>query len=198
MARPGPAERLAILRRRRDVAVRYLHGETQYEIAAAIGLDQSGVCRDLHWVYDQWLEDSKLARGERIARELAKIDEVERQAWAAWQRSQQIAEATRTQKTTEADGTGGKLMAEVTRRGSAGDSCYLETVLKCVERRSKLLGLEKTPPPTLVMPIPWDLVTAPPDRDEVEVRLAAALERQAAPALGDNGAPRPSAGNGQP
>jgi hypothetical protein len=195
MARPGPAERLAILRRRRDVAVRYLHGETQDEIAAAIGLDQSGVCRDLHWVHDQWLEDSKLARGERVARELARIDETERQAWQAWQRSQQIAETTRTQKVTEADGTGGKLLAEVTRRGSAGDAHYLEVVLKCSERRSKLLGLEKALPPALVLPIPWDQIVVPPDRDEIEARLREAIARQA-PALEDSSGPASS--NGQP
>jgi hypothetical protein len=193
--RHPPPEKLALLRRRKDVAARYLRGEQQLEIAAAIGIDQSNVSRDLRWVHEQWLEESKLANAERVARELARIDLVEREAWQAWQRSQQIAESTRTQKTTEPDGTGGKLMAEVTRRGSAGDSCYLETVLKCVERRSKLLGLEKAPPPTLVMPIPWDLVTAPPDHDEIEVRLAAALERQAAPALEDTS--RPADGNGQ-
>jgi hypothetical protein len=195
MARPGPAERLAILKRRRDVALRHLKGETQWQIAAAVGIDQGNVCRDLAWIHALWLEESKLAHGERIARELAKIDETERQAWQAWERSQQIAEATRTQKVTEADGTGGKLLAEVTRRGSAGEAHYLEVVLKCSERRSKLLGLEKTPPTTLVMPIPWDLVTAPPDRDEVEIRLAAAIARQA-PALGD--AAGPPSSNGQP
>jgi hypothetical protein len=191
MARPGPAERLAILKRRRDVAVRYLHGETQYEIADAIGLDQSGVCRDLAWVHALWLEDSKLAHGERVARELARIDETERQAWAAWQRSQQIAETTRTRKSLPGD----SVMAEVTRQGQVGDAHYLEIVLKCTERRCKLLGLEKTPPAALVLPIPWDQIVLPPDRDEVEIRLAAAIERQAAPALEDTS--RPADSNGQ-
>jgi hypothetical protein len=171
----------------------YLHGELQFEIARAVGIDQGNVSRDLRWVHDQWLQDAKLANGDRVARELAKIDEVERQAWAAWQRSQQIAETTRTRKSLPGD----EVMAEVTRQGQVGDAHYLEVVLKCVERRSKLLGLEKAPPPTLVMPIPWDLVTAPPDRDEVEIRLAAALERQAAHALGDASGPTPSS-NGQP
>jgi hypothetical protein len=45
------------------------------------------------------------------------------------------------------------------------------------------------------MPLPWDQVVLPPDRDEVEIRLAAAIARQA-PALGD--ASRPTDGNGQP
>jgi hypothetical protein len=48
----------------------------------------------------------------------------------------------------------------------------------------------------LVIPIPWDKVVLPPDRDEVEVRLREAVERQAAPALEDSSGPASS--NGQP
>jgi hypothetical protein len=190
-----PSEKLALLLRRRDVAARYLRGELQAEIAAAHGIDQGNVSRDLRWVHEQWLEESKLANAERVAKELARIDLAECEAWRAWQRSQQIAEVTRTQKTTEADGTGGKLMAEVTRRGSAGDAHYLEVILKCSERRSKLLGLEKALPPALVLPIPWDQIVVPPDRDEIEARLREAIARQA-PALEDSSGPASS--NGQP
>jgi hypothetical protein len=191
MARPGPAERLAILKRRRDVALRHLKGETQWQIAEAVGIDQGNVSRDLAWVHALWLEESKLAHGERVARELARIDETERQAWQAWQRSQQIAETTRTRKTLP----GERLTAEVQRQDQVGDPHFLEIILKCSERRSKLLGLEKALPPALVLPIPWDQIVVPPDRDEVEARLAAAIARQA-PALGDGSGPPSS--NGHP
>jgi hypothetical protein len=42
-----------------------------------------------------------------------------------------------------------------------------------------------------VPPIPWDRVVAAPDRDEVEARLVAAIERQSAAAAQAGVAPRP-------
>jgi hypothetical protein len=179
-------EALAVLDRRRNVMRRYLRGELQYEIARAYGLDPSTIHRDIAWVHRQWLAEAKVADGDRVARELGKIDEVERTAWAAWEQSRQVAETTRTRRVEQ--GSGNQTMAELTRQGKAGDPRFLEVILKCSERRCKILGVDKSPPPAaVVVPIPWDLVTAPPDRDEVEARLLAAIERQSASANGQTG-----------
>src|SRR5262249_53610232 len=81
------AERLAILERRKKVAARYVRGQPQWEIARAFEVDQATISRDLAAIQKEWLEQSLFDAGVWIARELAKLDEIERCAWSAWERS---------------------------------------------------------------------------------------------------------------
>lgn len=129
------ADRFAILERRKKVAARYLRGQTQWEIARAFEVDQSTISRDLKVIQAEWLAQAVLARGEWTARELARIDEVERAAWAAWAKSQENAEVLRARM------RGDQAETEKISRGQAGDPRFLELVLKCVSKRCELLGL---------------------------------------------------------
>ena len=73
---------------------------------------------------------------EAKAQELAKIDEVERQAWVAWERSQEDAESTKVVETAS------DKRYEAQTKGQAGDPRFLDIVMKCVDRRCKILGVD--------------------------------------------------------
>jgi hypothetical protein len=129
-------KRLALLERRKKVAARYLRGQTQWEIARAFEVEQATISNDLKAIHAEWLKEATLDRGEWTARELARIDEVERQAWAAWAKSQEDAEVLRAKRRGDVAET------EKIIKGQSGDPCFLDIILKCIERRCGLLGLD--------------------------------------------------------
>ncbi len=147
MPRHTPQEKLAILDRQRNVARRYLRGETQWEIARAFEVDQATISRDLTVLQKQWLEASGIDTAERKAQELAHCDEVERVAWAAWTKSQENAETSRAKvrglgkfdPKTNKEQTSGETLK--TSKGQAGDPKFLAIILDCVKRRCEILGL---------------------------------------------------------
>lgn len=77
MARPR-GEALAIAKRRRMVAQLYLRRMTQIEIAEKLNISQATVSGDLKALKREWLEQSLDAVDEVRAREVAELDEMER------------------------------------------------------------------------------------------------------------------------
>lgn len=109
-------KRLPITRKRdlATVARLYCQGRTQAEIGKELGITQQQVCYDLKDIQKQWLESSLVDIDTAKARELAKLDHVEREHWLAWARSQSE---------------------------GPGDARFLDGVLKCVVKRCEILGL---------------------------------------------------------
>ena len=131
---------------RRRVAALYLQGRYQVDIAAELGIDQSTVSRDLKAIRKEWRASSVRDFDEARAQELAKIDELEREAWAAWERSKaETRTVTRRRRQVPAgDGTAGELSEQSLKTEQRhGDISYWNAVLKCVERRCALLGLDE-------------------------------------------------------
>jgi len=139
-----PKETTQIAQRRQRVAELYIKGWLQTAIAAELGISQPTVCQDLQAVRKQWRESS--IRDFDAARdlELQKLDRVEREAWAAWERSQQVQESTRVVQ----DGSGKR--AQKTVEHPVGDPRYLEQIQKCIASRRALLGLDA---PTRIAPV---------------------------------------------
>lgn len=137
---------------RAAIAAQYLRGATQADIAAALGIDRSTVSRDLAAVRAQWLAASVRDFDAQRAEELAKIDAVEREFWAAYERSKVTKEITLTEKR---DGERASTHARVQREPRDGSAVYLDGVLRCIERRCRLLGLDA--PERFV--IHWDQLT---------------------------------------
>lgn len=133
--RPQPDEHLAILERRKKVAARYIRGETQWEIARAFEVTQATVSNDLKAIRAAWLAEAVRDMDEIKARELAKVDACEEQAWKAWTRSQEDAETLRARM------RGDTAETEKIKKGQAGDPRFLDLVLKCVEKRCLILGV---------------------------------------------------------
>jgi hypothetical protein len=139
-------EDTALAERRQQVAALYIRGITQAEIGRRYGLNQATVSRDLAAVRAAWLASSIADYGERKAQELARIDAIESEAWAAWERSQTDAETLHAESLKGRVGANGAPLPDLaktskTAKGQCGDPRYLERVGWCVEQRCKILGL---------------------------------------------------------
>jgi arginine repressor len=133
-------KKLEMSGRRERVAELYLRQKTQMEIAAELDVDQATVSRDLKELQRIWRESAVMALDEVKARELAKIDALEREYWDAWELSKSAKENTLTEKVDDGDGT--RFKAQVSKTAQTGDARYLSGVQWCIERRCKLLGLD--------------------------------------------------------
>jgi hypothetical protein len=131
-----PARKLAIVQRRQKVADLFLQGWSQDAIGRELGISQPQVAGDLKKVRESWrqsaIRDFDAARDQ----ELARIQRLEREAWAAWERSQQPSQ------TAVVDGQVGAQRAKRTVKHQHGDARFLDVVLRCIEARRQLLGLD--------------------------------------------------------
>lgn len=132
-----PDERL---RHQEIIAREYLKGRLQAEIAADLVLSLATVKRDLAKVRQGWLDSALRDFDALKAEQLAKIDAVEAEAWTMWARSCERRVRTSTQE-IEASRYPGCNKRTDDEQG-AGEPRYLQIALQCVERRSKLLGLD--------------------------------------------------------
>ncbi len=136
-------EDVRIEQRRQQVADLYVKGSTQSQIARHLGVAQSTVSADLKAIRREWRDSRIRDFDEAVAMELKKLDNLEREAWSGWERTQQPAEST---KVTQ-DGSGKK--AEKTVKQQQGNPRFLEQVHRCIAGRRTLLGLDA---PTRIAP----------------------------------------------
>ena len=136
----GPAEELAIESRRTKVAGLYLRGfRRQQEIADQLGVNRATVSRDLKVLQARWREAAVRDLDAAIGQELDRLDQLEREYWQAWLRSQGPHEVTTTEQTSGGDGE--RVRAAIRKEQQHGDPRYLDGVQRCIEQRCKLLGL---------------------------------------------------------
>ena len=138
---------IEIKRDRAKIAELYIQGKYQSEIARILEVTQQQISYDLQAIQAEWLKNTTLALDEYKARELAKIDHTERCYWEAWERSiEEFRSRTIKAKGIKADQ---KVQAKpeqaeqtIYTENRCGDPRFLDGVLKCIERRCKLLGLD--------------------------------------------------------
>ena len=138
-----PASRhkqLEVLKRREHVAELYVQGWTQVAIAEKLEVGQVTICEDLKKVRTMWKESA--VRDFDLAREieLKKLDRMELEAWAAWERSKQPAQSAIV--------TGEDANKKTTKsvKNQTGDPRYLDIIHRCIVQRCSLLGLEPKAP----------------------------------------------------
>jgi hypothetical protein len=124
------------LARRERVASLYLQGWSQSRIAAEFSVQQQMISKDLHAIRALWRKSLIRNFDDAKSQELAKIDAVEVEYWAAWMRSQAPEETTNTEQDNM-----GKSKAAIRRIGQVGDPRFLEGVERCIKKRCELLGL---------------------------------------------------------
>lgn len=125
----------------------YLHGASQEEIAAELGLNQATVSRDLATLQGEWAQLALRNLDQRKAEELARLDTIERAAWQAWERSCENAtiETKRVKGKNSIDGSRLRAdeMEQITRtEGRTGDPRYLQVIHDCIKRRCEILGID--------------------------------------------------------
>lgn len=124
--------------RQRQVAALYLQGKWQAEIGQILGMRQQQVSYDLKVLQRRWYQESIADIDQRKALELQKVDAIEREAWASWEKSKQPREVTITEAS---EGAHPGRKATMRKEGQAGDPRFLAEIGKCVDRRVAILGI---------------------------------------------------------
>ena len=133
---PGKrSKKVAIVQRRQQVADLYLQGYTQMAIAERLGLKQPMVSTDLQAVQGEWRASSIRDFDMIREMELRKLDRIERESWAAWDRSQKPSQSADIQ----GEGT---VPSRKRIKNQYGDPRFLGQVNQCIVSRRALLGLD--------------------------------------------------------
>lgn len=136
-------ERFRILERRKRVAAMYLQGMSQWEIGRQLGVTQQCVAKDVRALEKEWLASAVIDIDAAKAKELARIDRLERVAWRAWRRSCQRKEraSTRMEKKFNEDAKQAKTVTSKQTELRDGNPDYLKRVEWCISKRCELLKL---------------------------------------------------------
>lgn len=132
---------------RAEIARRYKDGETQTAIGIALDLSQQQISYYLKQLYQEWRSSAPQDLGARLTQELAKIDLLEAEAQAEYERSkrpikkhQVVTEAAKAEK--DADQPPGEIVRTTeSTEGRVGDPRFLERVSWCIDTRLKIWGL---------------------------------------------------------
>ncbi|MCG3147242.1 MAG: hypothetical protein PCFJNLEI_00680 [Verrucomicrobiae bacterium] len=140
---------MVIAQRRSRVSELYLSGWTQKRIAAEVGVSEFTVSEDIHALLAQWGRTAGINISAHIATEFEKLNNLEAQAWAAYEdskRPRKVASASKRMLPIR-DDDGTVAMLESTTASAtefhpaAGDPRWLSIILQCISQRMKLFGL---------------------------------------------------------
>jgi transcriptional regulator with XRE-family HTH domain len=169
--------------RRAEVSRLLLRGWTQLEIAERLGVSQKTISGDAKAARAEWAEATVTSIGPVVEAELALLLEVEREAWAGWERSKEdIREHVERVTDSGPEHTDKRI-------GRLPDPRYLQRIMEARERISVLQGVE----PTQLVEIRGRLETGSPLKgvpSEDLHELASAL-REAAGARAEDGGTEP-------
>lgn len=141
------AERLAV---RAEIARRYRAGETQTAIGAALGLTQQAVSYYVKGLLSEWRTQMGADLDAKLQQELAKLDWLEQEAAAEYERSkkplkkrqvvnEEVAIQNGDMELTTTPGKAIKTTETVEER--LGDTRYLDIIDRCIDRRLRIFGL---------------------------------------------------------
>lgn len=118
---------------RAEISRLYLMHHSQAEIASKLGLSQPQISYDLAAVRQRWRKETCMDIDTAKAEALAKLDEVERNCWRAWEKS----------KTSSVRQTSDKeRLRRVETLTRDGDPRFLAQIFSCISMRCKILGLD--------------------------------------------------------
>jgi hypothetical protein len=126
----------------RETAALYLRGLTQDEIAQRLNVSRQQIGYDLKVLQRRWQESALADFNAKKAAELARVDELERTYWEAWERSCQAREVTTQERTQAGEGQidVARLKAGVRKEQRDGNPEFLRGVERCIETRCKIIG----------------------------------------------------------
>lgn len=120
-----------------EISRLYLQGITQAEIGQRLGVSQPQISYDLRVLRNRWLQSSIVNIDEAKARELARVDHLEREYWDAWEKSKNPVK-TRGSKKVDGEQVESTIQGET----GTGDPRYLTGVQWCINKRCEVLGLD--------------------------------------------------------
>ena len=131
---------VAIAERRRKCGELYLQGRTQTEIGIELRVGQPCVSKDLAFLRKEWLAAAVMDFNAAKARELARIDTLEREAWDAYAKSKAAKVRRLAEKVQRGKGDVETRTQQIEEE-SYGDPRLLDRVAWCIEQRLKIFGV---------------------------------------------------------
>ena len=142
-----------IERDRRDIAGFYLRGWLQIEICKYINADKARpytlskqqISYDLGKIQEQWRDSALMDLNEAKLRELARIDQLERTYWTAWEKSCDPESTLRQEGVPSSNEDKPEpipIKIVQTKSSSNGNPAFLRGVQDCIKMRIELLGLD--------------------------------------------------------
>lgn len=120
------------------IAAYYLKGWSQRAIADELGLSQQQISKDIAVVRERWQISGTINLDEAKQKELTRIDLLEFEFWAAWERSKKEGAKASQEKNL----TGITVKSTMSKENRDGNPAFLAGVMTCIDRRCKLLGLD--------------------------------------------------------
>jgi hypothetical protein len=121
----------------------HLEGKSQNEMAQALGISQPQVCQELKKLDERWQKD--IANTDLYkAREVAKLNHLERLNYEAFKRSREDKETKIAEKTTVGEANRTKAVSRQEKRD--GNPAFLAGAKACIDKRCALLGINATDP----------------------------------------------------
>lgn len=155
---------------RDKIAALRLRGFTFQEIGERLGMATSYAYTEFKVVEQRWRHSARQNLIEFKARELARIDALEEEAWRAYERSQRDS-VEQEEGFVFAQGERQRDSARAKRRARDGEAKWLGIVMQCIDRRIKLLGLDA---PDL-MDVSVGVSVNPPERLPAADRMRALM-----------------------
>lgn len=139
------------------IADLYLKKTPLNVIAKQIGISNATITRDVKLLVARWRKSALSSIDDKIQIELESINKTEAEAWEAWERSK----LNKEKRVDKVNAVHAKMSKAISSRegvvpgteklietiksseGQYGDPRFLEVIAKCIERRCKLMGLDK-------------------------------------------------------
>lgn len=123
-----------------------VRGYTVVEICSELDVTKTTGYKMIKRITDEWRRSAMASINEVKAKELAKLDHIEAAAWDGWERSKQ----SRRKQTVDSDILKLKdspalrtpRKSKSVEEDRDGDPRYLDMILKCVDRRIRILGID--------------------------------------------------------
>lgn len=147
-----PARQLRTLSNRTRMMELYMRGWTLEEIGEDVGLSLSTVSYHIAEIKKTMLKSMRKNFAEWQSEQLMRIDQAERAAWEAWERSMSRQVEERSRHKTSQRPEDPEDMVEVRVKDTSGNVGYMNVILRCIEMRSTLLGLNA---PQVMAVVDW-------------------------------------------
>lgn len=141
----------AALALKKDIAGLLVRNYKASEIARQLNITNAKTNAYIEAIRDEWSQLTSSTFKEFQSQELLKLEQIEREAWIAWEASKK--KKIRRKKTyartgdeiiTELSDSGMQLEVEVIDEfDDDGDTKYLDVVMKAMAHRAKILGVDK-------------------------------------------------------
>ena len=133
-----------ILERRRRVAICWNQlGLSVQKTAEHLGFSPATISKDRQWLLKMWSTLVNADIVEIVAREVSKLEVQEAELWSAWESSKEDEVQTTTERKANQNGALLGTITKTMRTNRVPEVKFMEGILKCQERRSRLLGLDK-------------------------------------------------------